>query len=136
MQEGLEDEAAVGAAEDGFAGAFGVGHQTEDVTAFVADAGNVVDGAVGVVHVADDDAVVALELFEDGRLGEVAAFTMGDGDAEDLALGAGVGKGSVRGLDAEFDPVADELETFVADQRARDEVRFAEDLEEIGRAHV
>ena len=41
--------------------ALGVGHQTDDVAGLVADAGDVVEAAVGVVDVADDDAVVVVQ---------------------------------------------------------------------------
>ena len=53
---------AVGAAEQRVAGPLGVRHQADDVAALVADAGDVVEAAVGVVDVAHDDAVVGPEL--------------------------------------------------------------------------
>src|SRR5262245_53778943 len=49
-KDALEDHPAVCAAEDGFAGAFRVRHEAEDVAFLVADTGNVAHGAVGVVE--------------------------------------------------------------------------------------
>ena len=39
---------AVGVAEEGIGGAFGVGHHADDVSRFVADASDIVEGAVGI----------------------------------------------------------------------------------------
>ena len=49
-KDALENHPAVCAAEDGFAGAFGVRHEAEDVAFLVADTCNVAHGAVGVVE--------------------------------------------------------------------------------------
>src|SRR5580765_5490277 len=46
--EGLEEEEAGGGAEEGFAGAVGVGHEAEDVAAFAEDARNILERSVGV----------------------------------------------------------------------------------------
>ena len=73
MEEAFEDEAAVGAAKDGFAGALGVRHEAGDVAGGVADAGNVAEGTVGVallggfalgIDVLPEDLAVGFELGE------------------------------------------------------------------------
>src|SRR2546426_738241 len=74
----LEDLATVFAAEDGFAGAFGVRHEAEDVACLVANAGDVVDGPVGVLAVTEQHSVLAPELLDYRRLGEIAAFAVGN----------------------------------------------------------
>ena len=75
---------AVGRPQQGMAGALGVGHQPHDVAALVADAGDVVDRAVRVVHVAQDDPVLVAELGQRlGRAG-VVALEVVDRDVEQL----------------------------------------------------
>ena len=53
MAEAVEDELAIGAPQDLFAGAFGVGHKAGDVALFVADARNVAKRAVRIRIVRD-----------------------------------------------------------------------------------
>jgi len=47
MDEALKNQAAIGAAEDRFAGAFGMRHQAGDVAAFVADPGDIPKRTLG-----------------------------------------------------------------------------------------
>ncbi len=143
VDDGVEDGEAVDAAHYLFAAAFGVGHHAEDVALFVGDAGDVVEGAVGVgggggfacgVAVAEEDLSVGFEAVEGGGVGVVAAFAVGDGDAEDLAGVAGVGEGGVGLFDAEVGPLAAELEVVVAHEDAGEESGFAEHLEAVADA--
>ena len=61
-EERLQQHDAVGASRAAASRrALGVRHQPDDVAGFVADAGDVVEAAVGVVDVADDDAVVGAQ---------------------------------------------------------------------------
>ena len=85
----MQNHEAVGAAEGRVAGALGVGHEAEDISGLVANAGDVFTGAVGIrgvghgaggIAVADENLVVGVELRERGVIGEVAAFAVGDGD--------------------------------------------------------
>ena len=85
----MQNHKAVGAAESRVAGALGVGHEAEDISGFVANAGDVFSGAVGIcgighgaggIAVADEDLVVGVELRERGVISEVAAFAVSDGD--------------------------------------------------------
>ena len=85
---GAEDSQAVGpgartglrvGTETGLHGVLGVGHESDDVAAFIAYAGDVAGRAVGVAHVAEDDEALPLEAVELlGRGDEVASpFFMG-----------------------------------------------------------
>src|SRR3954464_15599583 len=71
LQDGLEKDEAIGAAEARVAGALRMGHEAKDVARAVADAGDVLGGAVGVgvvgrvaelIAVAEHDLAVAIEL--------------------------------------------------------------------------
>src|SRR5438552_721444 len=59
---------------------------------------------------------------------------MRDGDAEDVALIASRREGKVGPFDKQVGPLAPKLERGVADERARQEARLAEDLEAIADA--
>ena len=48
VDHGREEEAAIGATEEGVAGAFRVGHEAEDVAVWVDDPGDVIEGAIWV----------------------------------------------------------------------------------------
>jgi hypothetical protein len=136
----LEDCFAVGAAEHRFGGAFGVGHHTADVSVLVTDAGDVEEGAVGVggfcevaggVGVLEQDLVIVLEGLEGGFIGEVAAFAVGDGDADGLVGWGLVGEGGVMVGGFEVDLFAAEGEVAVPDEGTWEEAGFAEDLEAV-----
>ncbi len=109
----------------------------------VGDAGDVVEGAVGVGvggyfalggAVAEEDAAFGFEAVQGWGVGVVAAFAVGDGDVEDLAFGAGLGEGGVVSLDPEVGPLAAELEVVVAHEDAGEESSFAEHLEAVADA--
>src|ERR1041385_683853 len=93
--DGLEDADAVGAAEERLRAALRVGHHAQDVSFAVADAGDRSRGAVRVrvagqaafaVAVTEDDLAIAFQLVERRVVGEVVAFSMSNGCAEDLSL--------------------------------------------------
>ena len=46
--DGLEQEASVGAAQQGYAAPFWMGHHSQDVSLLVDHAGDVFDGSVGI----------------------------------------------------------------------------------------
>src|SRR5690349_16260881 len=50
FDQGMEQDEAVGGIESGFDGALGMGHKADNVAFAVADAGNVVDGAVRIAR--------------------------------------------------------------------------------------
>ncbi len=143
VDHGREEGAAMSAAEEGVAGAFRVGHETEDIATGVDDAGDVAEGAIWVrlragvsrgIGVAEDDAVVAFQIGEGVRIGEVGTFAVGDGDIPNLAGAGLVGEGGGVVFNAEGDLFADEMEVAVADEGAGEEAGFAEDLESVADA--
>ena len=79
-----EDERSVGRAEQRIDGVLRVGHQSQHVAALVADAGDVVDGAVARLAVAQDNLTVCLELAHELRRREPAAVAVLDGDHDAL----------------------------------------------------
>ena len=79
-----------------------MGHEAGDVALAIADAGDVVHGAVGIAGgvvgavgsgVAEEDLVVFFQIGEGGFIAIVIAVAMGDGNLEDLAFLRGVGEG-------------------------------------------
>ena len=131
---GPQQDDTVGRTEDRVGCAFGVRHQADDVAAFVADAGDVVEAAVGVVDVANDDAVFGSQLLEGGRVADEVALEVVDRDAQDLAVGCFVGQRGRGGLDAQLDRLAQELQACVLLQRAGEQVRFGEHLKAVADA--
>ena len=97
----------------------GVRHQADDVASLIADAGDVVDRAIGVVDVAEDDPVVGLQLGQRLGVTGVVALEVVDRDAERLADRGRGGQHRVRGLDPELRDGAQELQAPVLLQRAR-----------------
>ena len=94
--EALENKPAIVAAEDGFGGAFGVGHHSADVTFLVADAGDVGARSVGVgvigevafsVDILEQNLAVVLEGLQRFVVTKIIAFAVGDRDAEILPSG-------------------------------------------------
>src|SRR6478752_253836 len=113
----------------------GVGHQADDVAALVGDPGDVTERAVGVVsEVARDHATLALEQVERRLVGDEAALPVLEHDRDLRALGVGRRPRGVDALDAQPLVAADELAVVVADQRTRQQVRLAEDLEAVADA--
>ena len=96
VKDALKDEPAIGAAEQRLAGALRVRHQTRHVPALIADSGDVFDCAVGICRVRQfalcrdvlpEDLLLRLERLTGGRVREVAAFPVRDGDAQEFAGG-------------------------------------------------
>jgi hypothetical protein len=87
-----------------------------------------------VVAVADEDLVVRVEDSEGCVVGKVASFAVGDGDVEDLAFARRSSESRIGGFHAEVLVFADEVEAFVAHERAGEESAFAEDLKTIADA--
>ncbi len=87
-----------------------------------------------VVAVADEDLVVRVEGGECGVVSEIAAFTVGNGDVEDLAFGRSASESRIGGFHAEVLVFADEVEAFVANERAGEKSAFTENLKTIADA--
>ena len=118
----------------GSRGALGVRHHAHHVALAVQDAGDVAQRAVGIVDVAEGDAVFGFEFVERALVGEVAAFAVGDGQAQDLAFLRRAGEGRIGGLDAQAQLAADELQAAVADQRAGEQAGLHQNLEAVADA--
>ena len=129
----LEQLQAVGRAGQRVDGVLGMRHQADDVAALVADAGDVVERAVGVVArcVAEDDPALGLELGEHLRRGEVAAGRVLDRDREHVAHLAGARPGRAGVDDLDVDLAAEEAEPVVGQQGAGQQTGLAEDLEAV-----
>ena len=148
-----EEDAAVGAAgEAGLDRVLGVRHEAEDVEVLVADAGDVVERAVGAGAadraaaalaglgavggaVAQHDLAVVAHAGQGVGVDPVVALVVLDDDAQHVAGLGRLGEGRAGVLDAQVDVAADELEADVADERARQQVGFGQDLEAVADAH-
>ena len=113
----------------------GVRHETDDVAALVAQARDVTQRAVGVdVEIPEGDEALALEAVERGLVGDEPAFAVLQRDRDLLASREAAGPRARRRLDAQALVAADEIAVVVADQAARQEVGFDEDLEAVADA--
>ena len=139
----MENCFPVRAAEKRVAGAFGVGHESENIAGFVADAGDVLPRAVGVGRIGDlalrvgvtkQNLPVDLQAVEGFVVGEIAAFAVRDGDVQQRAGPSGVGKGGVVVFDPHGDVLADEMESAVAHERPGQKAGFTKDLKAIANA--
>ena len=143
VEDGLENEVAVGAAEPRLARPLGVGHEAEDVAARVADARDVLERSVRVARVRDHALGVAVteqDLAVGGQLGQgrfvggVIAFAVGDGDVQHLARLGGAEERVIGRADPQEAVLADEMERTVADERAGQEPRLGQHLEAVADA--
>src|SRR5713226_1076859 len=126
-----------------------MGHETGYVALAVANAGDVADRAVGIADVvsflysrkvtdgtfgsgvAENDLAIFLEFGERGFVAIVITVGVRDGNLENLALLRGVGKRRIRLLDADVHVAADEAQGTIAHHRAREQTRFAKNLEPV-----
>ena len=109
-------------------------HQAHHVATLVADAGDVVEAAVGIVDVADHDAVAGTQLLERRRIAHVVAFEVVDGNAQVLPECTLVGEHGRRRLHAQLDRLAQELQARVLLQRAGQQPGLGEHLETVADA--
>ena len=101
---------AVGRTHQRVGGALGMRHHPHHVALAAQDAGDVAQRAVGVVQVAEGDAVLRLQFVQRALIGEVAAFAVGDGKAQHLAPLRGGSERRIRGFGAQPHLAADELQ--------------------------
>src|SRR6266567_2684784 len=127
VHHGAEQLEPVCAAKLGFGAPLGVRHHAQHVAADVDDPRDVVQRSVRVggrahapfdVAVAEHHLAVLLEARQGGRVSEVAALTVRDEHADDLALVALRRERQIRALDDEVRPLAAVLERRVADEGA------------------
>ena len=143
VRERAEEARAVGVPEHRLGGPLGVRHEADDVPLPVADARDVVEGAVRVraggarprgVAVAEDDLVVRRHVVPGRGLGPPVPVAVRDREAQDVALRQLGGERRPDRLDADEDVLAAEALARVEEERARQEPRLAEDLEAVADA--
>ena len=118
-------------------------HHAQHVAALAEHAGNVGQRAVGIglgrhfacgCRVTEGNAVLALELRERGRVTEVVALHVADGNFEHFACAQRVGKGRVGGFCAQVNLFADVFQPGIAHQRSGQQAGLAKDLKAIADA--
>ena len=138
-----EEAEAVGAAEDLLGGAFGVGHQAEDVTGTIGDAGDVTLRTVGIrggrvaalqIAVGEEDLFVEEQIVERRVIGDVMTFAVGDGEMQDLAGQVFAGEAAGWAFHANRNGFATEMKAAVADEDAGEKSRFTKNLEAVADA--
>ena len=107
VDEAFEDEAAGGFVQGGFGGAFGVGHHAGNIAAVIANAGDMANGSIRVgvvggvtvgIGILKKDLIVGLLFLKRFCRTKIIAFTVGNGDSQQLTLGdAGRERGIMRG---------------------------------------
>src|SRR5438270_6062028 len=133
-QKRPEEDQAVRRAEKGVARPLGVGHQADDVAFGRTDAGDVVGGAVGVLDVAQDDAVVGAEFGQGALRARVVALEVVDGQLQHLTGRRPRREHRPRAVDPHLDVAAQELQGPVLLQGAGQEAGLGEDLEAVADA--
>jgi len=142
-EDAFENPFAVVAAKQRFAGAFGMRHQAGHVALFIADAGDVLQRAVGVrsigqvsagVAVLPEDLIAHLEFRERFVVGEIAALAVGDGHAQNFSRRNLVGERRVVRGGLEKNVFAVELQIAIADERSGQQAGFGEDLKTVADA--
>jgi hypothetical protein len=109
-----------------------VWHQADHIPAFIANAGDVVEGAVRVaVDVTENHLAVALQATQRVLVGNVAALAVLQHEVDDLAHPEVGRPRGIHRLDLQILVLADEDTDVVTDQGARQQVRLAENLEAI-----
>jgi len=143
VNQALENETTVFAAQERLAGSFRVRHEAGHVAAFVADAGDVLQRTVGVsvvvqfalrVAVLPKDLVVGLHLHQRIAVGEVTAFPVSNGHVQQLTLGNLRSEWRIARHGLEENVLAAKLERAVADESAGQQVRLAKHLETVADA--
>ena len=143
--ETFKNDSTVLATKDGFAGTFRVWHQARHITSLVANPCDIVQRAVRIrqlrrstlcVDILPEDLISLLELRQSPFIGKVTTFTMCDGQPQQPALGnLASERRFVRGR-LEKDVFAAELERTIADEGARKQTGFAQNLETVANART
>ena len=119
-------------------------HEAKNIPLRIADSRDVIFGPIGVprfrraspcVAVAEQDAAIQLKLLQQGLIGEITAFAMGDGKAKNRSRPRRIGERAVMALDPDMNVLANEVQSPIPDQRARQQTAFAENLEAIANSN-
>ena len=143
LQHGGEDGAAIDSADLWLTTAFRVRHHPQHVAPLIDDAGNIAQCAVRV-HIgrdfsvrrgiAEQDAVLSLQVGDGVRIREIVAISVRDGHAQHIAFLCERRKPTVRRFHAEVCPLAAVLEVGVSEQGARQESGLTQHLKSIADA--
>src|SRR5690349_15244467 len=127
MNQTLENQTPIRTAENFFARTFWMWHQADDVAGFVANAGDIIEGAVRVgsfgwlalvVYITPKNLVVRLQLRQRLFVGEITTLAVRDGDAQKFAGWNLIREWRVRCLGAYENVFAAELQGAIANQCA------------------
>src|SRR6267378_3686672 len=137
--DALENRLAVRTAENRFACALWMRHQSRYVSCFVADSGDVFQRTVrvgrfgdctGRIHVAPEHLVICVEFSQRFRVGKIASFPVRDWNPNRLLRNC-VGKRRVSRLRLQKHMLAPKLQRTVADERTRKHSGLAKNLETV-----
>jgi hypothetical protein len=143
VDHAFENQPAVGASKNRFAGPFWMRHQTGNIARLVANSGNVVERPVGValfgrlalrIHIAPQNLIIGSQSRQGFVISEIAPFSMSDGDAQQTPGRDFAGEGRLCGYGLEIDVFAAKLKGTIANERAGEQARFAKDLEPVADA--
>src|SRR5690242_15174159 len=110
-------------------------HHSHYVSLAVQYAGDVTLRPVRIIEVAEEHAVFRLQFVERVLIGDVAALSVRDRDAQNLAALRRARERRSRCFDAQVHSAADEPEAAIADQRTGKESGLDENLEPIANSH-
>ena len=85
-REGFQNHQSVGGSHQRLGGAFRMRHHAHDIALFVQNAGDVAQGAVGIIEIAEHHAIFGFQLIERALVGNITAFSMRDGQMQNLAF--------------------------------------------------
>src|SRR4029077_2925914 len=99
-------------------------HEAKNIPLRIADSRDVIFGPIGVprfrraspcVAVAEQDAAIQLKLLQQGLIGEITAFAMGDGKAQNRSRPHRIGERAVMALDPDMNVLANEVQSAIPD---------------------
>src|ERR1700733_1356165 len=147
FNHGAQNHQAVGGAERQFRGALRMRHQADNVAFAVAETCDCSERAIGIgveivgagvasvgVDVTENDLLVAFEFGECGRVAEVVAFHVRDGDFEDLSGSRRASERRSRIFDPDVNLPAQKAQPLISHHRAREQACFQKNLEPVADA--
>lgn len=139
----LENQFSVCAAKNRFAGAFRMRHEAGHVASVIANAGDVLQGAIRVrgignvsirIAIMPQNLVVRFQVCERLLISEIAAFAVGDRHAEDFSRRNLAGERGIVREGFQEHVLAMKLQIAVANERAGQQACFGQHLETIANA--
>ncbi len=130
----MKNYEAVARSHQRLGGILRVRHQPHHIAAFVQNARDVAQGAIRIFQIAQHDAIFGFQLIERALIGDVAAFAVRDGNQQALALVGFGGKRRISGFHPQRHVLADEFQTAIAHQRARQQPALHQNLKAVADA--